>query len=171
MLQDTGTRYAAPGAIVERSAEVRRISGATAAILFTLVACNPPAPSQEPGVEDSWVRLPAVPGRPGAAYFTLRGGTDPAILIGASSPQAEKVELHESSMEGGVMRMGQLDAVELPAGGVVKFEPGGKHIMLFGIDPSLKPGDRMKIAFRLDPEREIVVESEVRSPGGGHEAH
>ena len=36
---------------------------------------------------------------------------------------------------------------------------------------SLEPGDRMTIAFRLAPEREIVVEAEVRGPGGGHAAH
>lgn len=171
MLQDTGARYAARGAIVERSAGVRRILAATAAVLLTLGACNPGASSGEPGVEDAWVRLPAAPGRPGAAYFTLRGGSDPSVLTAVSSPQSEKAELHESRMENGVMRMGPLASVDIPAGGEVGFEPGGRHVMLFGIDPSLEPGDSMTIAFRLAPEREIVVEAEVRGPGGGHAAH
>lgn len=150
---------------------MRRIGVATAAILLALTACKPAAPAGEPAVENLWVRLPAAPGRPGAAYFTLRGGSDPAVLTGVSSPRSAKAELHESRMEGGVMRMRPLETIDIPAGGEVQFEPGGRHVMLFGIDPALQPGDRMEITFQLDPRREIVAQAEVRGPGGGHDAH
>jgi len=109
---------------------------------LTLVACDTaaldPAPLG-PRAENTWIRLPAVAGRPGAAYFTLRGGMKAATLIGVESPQAERIELHESMTGGGMARMVPLQNVALPVGAALAFKPGGRHAMLFGIAPELKP--------------------------------
>jgi copper(I)-binding protein len=93
------------------------------------------------GVEDAWVRLPAVSSRPGAAYFTVKGGNEATSLLAVSSPAAVRTELHEMKHEGGMMTMAPIKDVAIPAGATVKFEPGGKHIMLYDLSPELRaPG-------------------------------
>ena len=140
-----------------------------AALGIALGACAPKDQVRDPIVEDLWVRLPAASGRPAAAYFTLRGGTYPAVLKSVSSPDASSVEIHESRMEGGVMRMTPLEDVEVPADAEVSFEPGGRHLMLFGISPTLRPGTLAKIQFEFEPRVEIVAEAEVRPAGAAIE--
>lgn len=85
--------------------------------------------------DKGWVRLSAVPGRPAAAYFTIQGGTKPVSLIDVSSDVAIGSEMHE-----GGMAMKKVDAVPIPAGGTVTFQPGGRHVMLHNMNPGVKPG-------------------------------
>lgn len=98
--------------------------------------------------EDAWVRLPAVPGRPASGYFTLRGGRAPAMLVAVSADLAVRTEMHATvRTDGGAMTMRPLAAVPLPANGEVRFAPGARHLMLFGVSPSLKPGGSTVLTF------------------------
>lgn len=137
------------------------------AFLLGLAACNSQSNEPRVTVEEAWVQLQAVPGRPGAAYFTLQAAGAPQRLAGISSPKIERIELHDSSMENGVMRMGPLKDTNIPAGGVLEFAPGGKHAMLFGIDPSVKAGGRIPITFRFDSAPDVTVQAEVRTFNAG----
>lgn len=100
-------------------------------------------------VTGAWVRLPAVAGRPGAAYFTVQGGTAGDRLTAVDSPSAERAELHEGGMKNGMMTMRPLRDVGVPGGGSVVFAPGGNHAMLFGIDPALRSGGTLPLRFRF----------------------
>jgi periplasmic copper chaperone A len=123
------------------------------------------------GVTDATVTLPAVPGRPGAAYFTLNGGAADNRLMQVSSPQIVRVELHESSMKNGMMSMNALEGgVAVPAGGKVMFAPGGKHAMLFDINPKVGPGTTMKLNFTYADGRVIEADAAVKAAGdvAGH---
>lgn len=117
----------------------------------SLAACNQQkAPQAAPAtlsISDIVVRLPAVEGRPAAAYFTVNGGPKPDRLVAVSSQRAASIELHQSSMKGGVMRMSALTGVDVPEKGTISFKSGGRHAMLFGIDPTVKPGDRIALHF------------------------
>ena len=141
-----------------------------ATALALLGGCNraPEAPQVE--VEHVAVTLPAVPGRPGAAYFTLRTNVYPTNLIGVTSPLVQRIELHDSGSAAGVSSMKRLEETVFPGRGVLAFKPGGKHAMLFGIDPSVKAGGRIPLTFTFDPAPAVTVEAEVRAPGdhGGH---
>lgn len=116
-------------------------------------------------VGDAVVQLAAVAGRPGAGYFTVRGG--PATLESVSSPLASRIELHSSSMAGGVMRMALLPAVELRAGEIVRFAPGGSHLMIFGLHRDVKPGARVPLDFHFAGGRVVRVTATTVAPGGG----
>ena len=141
------------------------------AVVAALTACDS-AKFEEAGVENVWVRLPAVPDRPGAAYFTLRAGVDPLTLEAIESPQVQRIELHQTlSDPGRIASMVKMDRVEIPARGSVEFAPGGRHAMLFGIDPSVKPGGSIKLTFKLRPPVEIIAEAQVRGAGESHEGH
>ena len=114
--------------------------------LLALTSCGGP---KETTVDHGWVRLPVVAGRPGAAYFTLHGGKQGAILIGVSSPDARNAQMHESMEMNGVSTMAPLTQIAAPAGGSVKFEPGGKHVMLFGLSPTVHPGGTVRLHFEF----------------------
>jgi len=107
---------------------------------LALASCGGP---KEVTVDHGWVRLPVVAGRPAAAYFTLHGGKQGAILIAVSSPDAKSAQMHESMEMNGVSSMAPLTQVAAPAGGKITFAPGGKHVMLFG----LKPGAKVRLHF------------------------
>ena len=136
--------------------------------LLALSACGKPAVE---GVSDARVQLPAVKGRPGSAYFTLNGGAADNTLLQVTSPQVVRVELHESGMKGAMMTMKPLEGgVKVAAGGTVTFEPGGKHAMLFDINPAVKVGGKMALTFSYANGRTIAVDAEVKAAGdgGGH---
>lgn len=132
---------------------MRRLAMAMAAV--TLAGCT----AREPTVADAWVRLPAVPGRPAAAYFIARGGDLDVKLTGVVTPAAARAELHES-MAGGMRPMA---GVPLAAGGTVAFAPAGRHVMLFDVDPTLKPGDTvpLQISFTRIGEDVVTVDARV----------
>jgi copper(I)-binding protein len=142
---------------------------AAAAVLFVLTACDSrPSPPQVT-VEDARVQLPAVPGRPGAAYFTLVTNIDPTHLVSIASSRVERIELHGTTMEGSMAKMRPLD--DRSFAGRLVFGPGGKHAMLFGIDPALKPGDKIPLTFTFDPAPPVTVGAEVTAFGEDHGRH
>ncbi|MCT8001781.1 copper chaperone PCu(A)C [Sphingomonas sanguinis] len=105
--------------------------------LFAVAATALPGCSQKPELyaEEGWVRLAAVPGRPAAAYFIVHGGPKPVDLISVSSDVAITSEMHE-----GGMAMKKVDTVPIPAGSTIAFQPGGRHVMLYDMNPGVKPG-------------------------------
>lgn len=113
-------------------------------------------------VADAIVRLAVVPGRPAAGYFTLSGGAQADRLLGVASPVA-RVEMHETVMANGRMRMTPMEMVDVPAGKRIDFKPGGKHLMLFGLPASLKPGDDLRLVFTFEKAGAVPVTADARS--------
>ena len=138
--------------------------------LLILAACQGAPRQPSVTVTDAVVTVPAVPGGPGAAYFTLRGASGGGILQGLSSPRIERIELHETRSEGGMSRMSPIGQVAVDDS-EVRFEPGGKHAMLFGVDPALKVGDRVSVTFTFEGAPAVTVDADVRGPGQAHAAH
>lgn len=123
---------------------------------------------------------PSLAGTPnGAAY--LRGirnrGTAPDRLVAASTPVAERVELHEMSTEGDVMRMREVPAIDLPAGQEVQLRHGQRyHLMLISLRQPLKVGDRFDLTLKFEKAGETTVKAWVQQPRvgsspAGHEGH
>jgi len=141
---------------------------ATAAAALLLAGCNPTAAKKDRAiaVERPWVRLPAVPGEAGAAYFRLTGGAEGTTLVSVSSPLAKRIELHESMTAGGTASMKKLDDVDFAYDGTIEFKPGGRHAMLFGLAPTVKPGTPLPLTFAFDNAPPITVAAEVRNAAG-----
>lgn len=91
-------------------------------------------------VDDAWVRLAAVKGNPAVAYFTVHGGPTDATIIAVTSDVSIRSEMHESMAAGGMATMRPLASVRVPAGADVAFKPGGKHVMLYHMNPGIVPG-------------------------------
>jgi len=143
------------------------------AALVLVSGCNS-SPAVAPiSVEEAVVTLPAVAGRPGAAYFTLRSNSGPARLVSVASPNAERIELHETTTTNGVSRMGPLADAGFSPGAPLIFAPGGKHGMLFGLETGLQPGGTIPLTFTFEGGEPVTVEAELRGPGGmaDHSGH
>ena len=132
------------------------------AATLSLASCHDDAGLQA-SVKGAWVRLPAVAGGAAAGYFTVRAKSDDA-LVAVSAPGA-KVELHESMTHGGMTGMRPLATIALPAGETIAFEPGGKHLMIFGLGPNLKPRGRLPLTFRFRSAPPVEVEARLVGAG------
>ena len=116
-----------------------KIIGALALTLAVATAAQAAAPL---AVSGAWSR-PAVAGTNGVGYLvvTNRGKAD--ALVKVESPLAARIEMHSSSMAGGVMSMQKEARVPVPAGGQAAFAPGGYPLMLIGLTRTLKSGDKV----------------------------
>lgn len=112
-------------------------------------------------VEDPWTRATA-PGQAVAGGFMtlVNGGTDDRLLR-ASSPVAKEVQIHNTSMDGGVMRMRHLpDGVAVPAGARVEFKPRALHLMFMELKAPIAVGSTVPVT--LEFERAGKVEATFR---------
>ena len=102
--------------------------------------------------------------RAGGGFLSIenKGGAD--RLVAASTPVCESVELHTMRMEGDVMRMRQVDGIELPAGKTVDLAPGGHHLMLMGLKAPLKVGDAFALKLKFQKAGELTVQVQVEAP-------
>jgi copper(I)-binding protein len=103
-----------------------------------------------------------------AGYMTLtNNGTTPDRLIAGSSEAAPKFEIHEMSMDGGVMKMRELkNGLEIPPGATVALKPGSYHVMLVGLTHPLAKGDRVKGTLTFEKAGKVDVEFVVEAIGG-----
>ncbi|MGH7023844.1 MAG: copper chaperone PCu(A)C [Caulobacteraceae bacterium] len=101
-------------------------------------------------VMNAWTRPVMAAGMTGAGYMIIANrGTIADRLIGASSPAAAKVSIHQSREVGGVMTMRPVPFLAIPARGKASLAPGGFHLMLEGVKRPLKPGDRVPLSLRF----------------------
>ena len=114
-------------------------------------------------VDDPYVRA-VPPGQPNSASFMVlhNTGEKGGALTGASSPVAEVVELHTHTMEDGMMRMRKVEKIDLPAGEVVKLQPGGLHVMLIGLKQKLIPDEKVQLTLIFEDGSSKQVEAPVR---------
>ncbi|MCY4230576.1 MAG: copper chaperone PCu(A)C [Alphaproteobacteria bacterium] len=112
-------------------------------------------------VEDARARV-LLPSRPGVAWLTIRntGGADDR-LIGAESPVAARIELHTHIHGGGVMMMRKVENIDLPARGAAALEPGGDHLMLFGLETGLSPGDHFPLTLLFERAEPVTVDVRI----------
>ena len=134
------------------------IGAATLAVSLALV---PNTGWSQASVKDPWAR-PTVQGQVvGGGYLRIDGGPANDRLLSATAEIAQSVELHTMRMEGDIMRMRQLDAVEVPAGNSVEFRPGGLHLMLLGLKTPLKVGNSFPLTLRFEKSGDIRVNMAV----------
>ncbi len=87
-------------------------------------------------------------------------------LVSVSSPAAEKVQIHEMTMQNGVMKMRELpNGLPIEAGKTVLLAPGGNHLMLMGLKAPLKQGDKVPLTLNFEKAGKIDVTLDVLSVG------
>lgn len=130
-----------------------------AALLLSFGAC-----AGDIQVEGAWSRATA-PGQDSAMVDFSIASKQAATLVGASSPACASVELHSMSHEGGMMKMREVKALELPAGKRVSLGESGHHLMLLGLKAPLKAGETVPLTLKIRTgkrEEKVEVKAEVK---------
>lgn len=116
-------------------------------------------------VQEPWARFTVGGQQAGGVFMTLNNSGRADVLVGGSSPVAEKVEIHTHSMRGGRMQMHEIEGgLPLAAEGSVVLKPGSYHVMLIGLKQPLEGGSTfpLTLKFRHAPEQTVTVT--VRTP-------
>lgn len=136
-------------------------------LLALTLALAGPAGAQT-RVSDAWVRG-TVAQQLGTGAFMRITSVQGGKLVAVQSPAARIAEVHEMVMQGDVMAMRAIEALELPAGRAVVLRPGGHHLMLMGLKQQLKPGDKVPLTLVVegrDGKRETIeLQADVRPLG------
>ena len=127
------------------------------AFLAISLGASPVHAASDIQVMHPWAR-PTIPKRPGVTYFGIHNMGDTADrLIGAHAKGVAKIEIHKAEQKNGIMTMALAEAVEIPAGGMAHLEPGGFHLMMFGIDPPLKLDDTLEMTLIFEGAGEVAI--------------
>ena len=139
----------------------RRIDPLTVLFLLLLAGCTG---NHTPEVSDARIRE-LIPGQDRtAAYMDIHNpGKAPLVLTGAEAQGVRAIEMHTTSRDGDIMRMRRLQEVVIPPGGTIRFQPGGHHLMLFGVRSVAGQTD-IRLTFADGSSRTVVFR---RIPIGG----
>lgn len=129
--------------------------------LFTLIATLAVATSAHAqlAVSGPWIRA-TVPQQKATGAFMQLNATKDSRLVQVSSPAAGAVEIHQMEMHDQMMRMRQVDGIDLPAGKSVNLAAGGFHVMLMDLKKQLKDGDSVPVTLTVegkDKKRDSVT--------------
>ena len=132
--------------------------------MMVLALSAGPALAAKVTVTDAWFRaLPS--GLPAGGYFTLHnGGATGLAVTGAHSQSCGTLMLHQSTDMGGMSGMDMVEKVPLPAGGTVRFAPGGYHLMCE--QPKMKPGGKAAVVITLSDGTGVAATFAVRDARG-----
>jgi copper(I)-binding protein len=138
-------------------------------LLLALHALAVAAHNHEKGdiqVRHPWSRATAPGAKVAVGYLELRNnGRQPDRLVSASTPVAQRVEMHVTERDGEVMKMRQVKDIALPARERYELRPGGAHLMLVDIVRPLKKGERFPVTLRFEKAGELEVQFEVQDLG------
>ena len=109
----------------------------------------------------------------GAIYLTIQNnGSDADTVLSAKTDAAQSAEIHDMSMEGGIMKMQPMpEGVEIPAGGTLSFEPQGLHIMLVNLNHNLNPGTTYNLTLTFAKAGDVTVPISVQTDAPETSAH
>lgn len=113
-------------------------------------------------VEGAWARATAPGQDAGMADVTITS-KQAATLVGFSTPAAKTAELHTMVHENGMMKMRQVQSIELPAGKRVNLGENGFHLMLIGLKAPLKAGESVPLTLNIKVANKKTVKAETKA--------
>ncbi len=110
-------------------------------------------------ITKAWMRIPPGGRDISAAYLVItnEGGAD--TLLSVSSPLADDVQMHISKREDGMMSMEHEETVPIAAHAKTIYAPGGRHLMVFGVDAGLKAGDMVPFTLTFARAGKITTQA------------
>ena len=146
---------------------MRRFTAITSSLaVLSALALSACEKSKDLTITHPYIRLAANPKAPAVAYFDIKGGPTDDRLLMVTSPLVIRIELHESMMSGNMATMKPIEGgIAIPANTEVPFKQGGKHAMLFDINPSVKPGNTVQMNFTFASGLTMQAYAPVRAAG------
>ncbi len=153
--------------------QIRKLTFATiacAALLASFLGAPARADEIKAGdlvISQAWTRATPKGAKIGGGYLTIENkGTAPDTLIGGSADVAGSVQVHEMSMENGVMKMRPLEkGLAIDPGKTVKLAPGGYHLMLLDLKSPLKRGDKVPVTLEFEKAGKVKLSFDVQGVG------
>ena len=125
-------------------------------------------------ISQAWSRATPNGAKIGTGYFTIENkGTTADKLVGVSGEVSDKIEVHEMSMNNGVMKMRPVDGgLTIEPGKTVKLAPNGYHLMIMDLKSPLKQGGKVPVTLEFEKVGKVAVTLDVQGigaqgPGGG----
>lgn len=109
----------------------------------------------------------------GGAYLTIENkGQESDRLVAVATPAARSAEIHTMTMDGTVMRMREIDAIDIPPSTRISMKPGdGFHVMLLDLHQPLKAGAKFPLTLQFEKAGKIEVTVSVRGAKSGSQAN
>lgn len=113
-------------------------------------------------ISNAYVRTPIATSTTATGYFMLANSKDKArTLVSVKSELARAVEIHEHQLDNGTMRMRRLPNITVGADESIEFQPGAKHLMMFGFVPAGATIDQL--TFEFDDGLSVTVTAPLKS--------
>jgi periplasmic copper chaperone A len=152
-----------------------RLTLIAAAALAGLAATAPLSPlrAQAPVIQvsEAWARATTSTARVGGVFLTMTATGAADRVVSASSPAAERIELHETIREGDVMKMREVPNLAIQPGQPTVLRPGGHHIMLIGLKKPLNRGDTFPLTITFEKASPVTATVTVQAAGAAQPGH
>ncbi len=131
---------------------------------FSSVTANASNLENELVIEDAWIRLGPPIVKAVAGYFSItnRSANKSLRMLGIESAMFEKVEMHNTSIIDGMMRMEHLQYVDLRPGIKIQFSMSGKHLMMINKKKPIKEGDVIPVKLIFNDDQFMHINMQVR---------
>lgn len=143
---------------------VASLASAAGFVAFTVCASTSASAADAASVQvtDCWVRtMPST--LPSSGYFTVKNGGDSAVTLKAvDTPAFGMAMMHQTQNNGSTSKMVQVESVQVPPHGTLKFAPGGYHIMLEQPKGTLKIGTTMPLTLELGDGAKVQAQCELK---------
>lgn len=151
---------------------MRKTLGALSSLVFMAVLIAAPACADEVKVGDlvitqAWSRATPGGAKIGGGYLTIENnGKTADRLVSGTSDIASKVEVHEMSMDNGVMKMRPVEGgLTIDPGKTVKLAPSGYHLMIMDLKAPLKQGEKVPVTLNFEKAGKVSIVLDVGSIG------
>ena len=154
---------------------IRALTGAAfATILLVAPVCAADVKAGDLVISQAWSRATPNGAKVGTGYLTIENkGSTADKLVGVTGDVSSKIEVHEMSMDNGVMKMRPVDGgLAIDPGKTVKLAPSGYHLMIMDLKSPLKQGDKLPLTLQFEKAGKVAVTLDVQGvgaqgPGGG----
>ena len=116
-------------------------------------------------VDGAWARA-SVQGQKATGAFMRLTAKEGARLVRAESPAAGLAEVHEMKMDGDIMKMRAVPALDLPAGKTVELKPGGYHVMLLDLKAPLMKDTSVPLTLVFQDAKGVESTLQLSVPVG-----
>ena len=114
-------------------------------------------------VDKAWARA-TVQGQKATGAFMTITAPQATRLVSVSTPVAGVAEIHEIKMDGGVMKMRAMPALDLPANQAVELKPGGYHVMLMDLKSPLAKDSSVALTLTFKDAKGVESRQQVSVP-------
>lgn len=133
----------------------------TSVALFTTLAMA--SAWSQVKVEGAWARA-TVQGQQATGAFMKLTAAQATRLVGVSSPVAGVAEIHEMKMDGGIMKMRAITALDLPVNEPVELKPGSFHVMLMDLKAPLAKDASVALTLTFKDAKGVQSQQQVSVP-------